>query len=61
MWLNKEVPNILEKMYKDGFCIIVISNQTRNTEMKTKQIFTVMSLLKIPSIIIVGFYKVEKI
>ena len=38
VWLNKQVPIVLEKLYKDDFCIVVVSNQTRNTEMKTNQI-----------------------
>ncbi len=60
MWLNKTVPIILHKIYNDGFSIVVISNQTRNTEMKTNQIINVMSSIELPSLIMVASEEIDK-
>lgn len=60
MWLTKKVPEVLQKLYEDGYCIIVISNQTRNTEMKTNQIISVLASLPIPSMIMVAYEDGDK-
>ena len=59
-WITEKVPEILEKYYNNGYCIIIISNQTRNTEMKLQQIINVLSTLKIPSLISVGYEDIDK-
>jgi len=59
-WLTEKVPDILEDYYKKGYCIVIISNQTRNTEMKLQQISNVLSTLKIPSLISVGYEDIDK-
>jgi bifunctional polynucleotide phosphatase/kinase len=60
MWLTKKVPDVLKKLYDDGYCIIIISNQTRNTVMKTNQIIAAMSTLGIPSMILVASEDTDK-
>ncbi len=59
-WLTSTVPQVLENIYMKGYCIIVISNQTRNTKMKTDQIVHVMSTLHIPSLVIVAYEESDK-
>ena len=59
-WLTEKVPEILEDYYKKGYCIVIISNQTRNTEMKLQQIINVLSTLKIPSLVLVGYEDIDK-
>jgi bifunctional polynucleotide phosphatase/kinase len=59
-WITEKVPEILEKYYDNGYCIVIISNQTRNTEMKLQQIINVLSTLKIPSLISVGYEDIDK-
>ena len=59
-WLTEKVPDILEDYYKKGYCIVIISNQTRNTEMKLQQIINVLSTLKIPSLVSVGYEDIDK-
>jgi bifunctional polynucleotide phosphatase/kinase len=54
-WMTEKVPEVLQKYYKKGFCIVIISNQSKNTEMKLQQITNVLSTLKIPSLISVGY------
>lgn len=59
-WLTEKVSEILEDYYKKGYCIVIISNQTRNTEMKLQQIINVLSTLKIPSLVSVGYEDIDK-
>jgi bifunctional polynucleotide phosphatase/kinase len=59
-WMTEKVPEILQKYYEKGFCIVIISNQTKNTEMKLQQINNVLSTLKIPSLISVGYEDIDK-
>ena len=59
-WITEKVPEILQNYYNNGYCIIIISNQTRNTEMKLQQIINVLSTLKIPSLISVGYEDIDK-
>ena len=59
-WITEKVPEILEKYYDNGYCIVIISNQTRNTEMKLQQIINVLSTLKIPSLISIGYEDIDK-
>lgn len=59
-WITEKVPEILQNYYDKGYCIIIISNQTRNTEMKLQQITNVLSTLKIPSLIAVGYEDIDK-
>lgn len=59
-WITEKVPEILQKYYDKGYCIIIISNQTRNTEMKLQQITNVLSTLSIPSLIAVGYENIDK-
>jgi bifunctional polynucleotide phosphatase/kinase len=61
MWLTNKVPIVLQNLYSKGFCIVVISNQTRTTEMKISQITNVMlSLSGIPSLIAVAYEESDK-
>lgn len=59
-WITEKVPEILQKYYDKGYCIVIISNQTRNTEMKLQQIINVLSTLKIPSLVSVGYENIDK-
>lgn len=59
-WITEKAPDILQKYYDKGYCIIIISNQTRNTEMKLQQITNVLSTLSIPSLIAVGYENIDK-
>ena len=59
-WITEKVPEILKKYYDKGYCIIIISNQTRNTEMKLQQITNVLSTLPIPSLIAIGYENIDK-
>jgi bifunctional polynucleotide phosphatase/kinase len=59
-WITDKVPDILQKYYDNGYCIVIISNQSRNTKMKLEQIFNVLSTLKIPSLISVGYEDIDK-
>jgi bifunctional polynucleotide phosphatase/kinase len=54
-WITEKVPEILQKYYDKGFCIVIISNQSKNTKMKLQQIINVLSTLNIPSLISVGY------
>lgn len=54
-WLTKKVPEMLVNYYEKGFCIVIVSNQSRMTEMKVNQIKNVLSTLSIPSMIAVAF------
>jgi len=55
MWLTKKIPEVLLSYYEKGFCIIIISNQTRLTDMKVNQITNVLTTLSIPCIIAVAY------
>jgi len=55
MWLTEKVPETLVNYYNNGYCIVIVSNQTRNTEMKIAQINNALTTLNIPSIFIVGY------
>jgi len=55
MWLTKKVPEVLMNYYKNGYCIVIVSNQTKSTEMKVNQIQNALSTLAIPSIISVAY------
>ena len=59
-WMTDKVPEVLQKYYEKGFCIVIISNQSRNTEMKLQQITNVLSTLNIPSLISVGYEENDK-
>ena len=59
-WITEKVPEILKNYYDKGYCIIIISNQTRNTKMKLQQITNVLSTLTIPSLIAVGYEDIDK-
>lgn len=59
-WLTKNVPNKIVEFYKKGYCIAVISNQTRMTQMKIEQIVNVMTTLDIPSVVAIGFQESDK-
>jgi bifunctional polynucleotide phosphatase/kinase len=59
-WITEKVPEILQKYYDKGYCIVIISNQTRNTKMKLQQITNVLSTLPIPSLIAVGYEDIDK-
>lgn len=56
-WITDKVPEILIKYYDSGFCIVIVSNQTRNTEMKISQINNALSSLNIPSIFMTGHHE----
>lgn len=55
MWLTKKVPEILINHYEKGYCIVIVSNQTKLTEMKVNQIKNVLSTLSIPCMIAVAY------
>ena len=55
MWLTKKVPDVLIDYYKNGYCIVIVSNQTKMTEMKVNQIKNALSTLQIPFIIAVAY------
>jgi bifunctional polynucleotide phosphatase/kinase len=59
-WITDTVPDILKKYYDKNYCIVIISNQTKNTAMKLQQIINVLSTLKIPSLIAVGYEDIDK-
>jgi bifunctional polynucleotide phosphatase/kinase len=60
-WLTKSVPDTILHYYEKGYCIIVVSNQTKNTEMKTNQIVKALStLLPVPSLVAVGYEEIDK-
>lgn len=59
-WITDKVPDVLQKYYDKGYCIVIISNQTRNTKMKLQQISNVLSTLKVPSLIAVGYEDIDK-
>lgn len=60
IWITKKVPEVIIDYYNKGYCIVIISNQTKNTEMKTNQIKNVLSTLPIPSLISVGYEEEDK-
>jgi bifunctional polynucleotide phosphatase/kinase len=55
MWITKKVPEILINYYEKGFCIVIVSNQTKLTEMKVNQIQNALSTLSIPCMISVSY------
>jgi len=55
MWLTKKVPEVLLSYYEKGYCIVIISNQTRLTDMKVNQITNVLTTLSIPCMIAVAY------
>ena len=57
-WLRPSVPAIIDKLYSDGFSIIVITNQTK--EWKLDMIKDALNELKIPIKVIVGFGSIKK-
>ena len=59
-WLTPNVPDVLKKFYDKGYCIVVISNQTRNTEMKITQITNALTTLSIPCLLTVAFEEADK-
>lgn len=60
IWITKKVPEVIIDYYNKGYCIVIMSNQTKNTEMKTNQIKNVLSTLPIPSLISVGYEEEDK-
>lgn len=59
-WITDKVPEVLNKYYDSGFCIVIVSNQTRNTVMKISQIHNALSTLIFPSIFIIGHEEDDK-
>lgn len=53
MWLYDSVPETLISLYKDGYAIYIISNQTK--EWKLEMIKESMNELNIPIKVIIGF------
>lgn len=51
MWLRPNVPIILEEFYKKGYCIIIVTNQSK--ESKLAQMKLVFSEFKIPVFMII--------
>jgi len=60
MWLTDSVPSTLQSWYDKDYSIIIVSNQTRNTQMKTQQIVNVMSTLAIPSLVVIAYEDGDK-
>ena len=54
-WITEKVPDILEKYYKKGYCIVIISNQTRNTKMKLQQIDKIVVFIDVDKHFIAAF------
>lgn len=59
-WMSSNVPQVMEEFYKKGFAICIVSNQTKNTDMKTEQIVNVLSLLPVPAIVAIAKEKEDK-
>jgi bifunctional polynucleotide phosphatase/kinase len=57
-WLNENVPLLIKKTYKQGYAIIVFTNQTK--EWKITQIENVLKTLDIPLLIAIGIDKEDK-
>ena len=57
-WLNENVPILIKKTYKQGYAIVIFTNQTK--EWKIDQIETVLKTLDIPLIIAIGIDKEDK-
>lgn len=55
IWLTKKVPEVLINYYEKGYCILIVSNQTKLTEMKINQIKNALSTLSIPCMIAVAY------
>ncbi len=51
-WLNPSIPEILEKFYKKGYCLIVFSNQTKIW--KIEQIINAINEINLPFMIVVA-------
>lgn len=56
-WFNNNVPIQLQKLFKDGFLILIFTNQSK--EWKCTQIHNVLSTLNIPLIICIAMKKDE--
>ena len=59
-WITPKVPDVLIEYYNKGFCIVIVSNQTKNTEMKIKQINNSLMTLNIPVMFMIGFEEADK-
>jgi len=51
-WIRTNVPEIVKQYYKDGFCVVIFTNQSK--KFKVDQIKKVLSLLKIPIRVYIG-------
>lgn len=51
---------LLIRHYKKGFCVVIVSNQSKNTKMKITQISNSLSTLDIPIMFMVGFEENDK-
>lgn len=60
MWITLKVPDILIDYYKKGFCIVIVSNQSKNTEMKITQINNSLTTLNIPIMFMIGSEENDK-
>lgn len=60
MWITPKVPNVIIDYYKKGFCVVIVSNQSKNTKMKITQISNSLSTLDIPIMFMVGFEENDK-
>jgi len=56
-WLRDDVPEIIKKLYKKGYCIVIFTNQTKTKEFKLEQIRNVLSQLEIPVLVYIEFNK----
>ena len=57
-WLRASVPEKLKEQYKNNYCIIVFTNQSK--DWKTEQIVEVLTTLNIPILINIGTDKESK-
>lgn len=55
IWLRPNVPNILQKIYEKGYCIMIFTNQSK--DWKLKQIKNVLEILNIPIFVSVATNK----
>ncbi len=54
-WLRENVPNVLNNLYKKGFCIVIFTNQSKT--FKVEQIKLCLSTLNIPIKVYIGIDK----
>lgn len=57
VWMYPNIPTLLQKYYKDGYMIVLFTNQSKSW--KCEQIKMVMNLLEIPLFIVIATEKLD--